>query len=171
MMAKKIANTSKRAIINRIDRIEDMRERIVASQMLTKISNVENKLLDLRNEMTAIEVARLSKVLDSYYKALAKVLPDLKSIELVKRSEDILTLQSMDPESVNRIRSAISESLLGRKVSERLQTEEVSECLQGGVGALEVGGVVQQQRMPPSASYSDSNDKLIIDAEVYDGDD
>jgi hypothetical protein len=140
LTVKALQSATKRSLVNRIDRVEDMRERITASNLLTAIDRVEAKLLDLSTEMSAVEVARLSKVLDSQYKRLMKVLPDLKSIELVKRSEDILTLQSMDSEAVNRIRSAISESLLGRKVSECLQSDEVSECLQGGVGGMEVGG-------------------------------
>ena len=163
---QKVVRQSQYQMLARIDRIADMRERITASNLLGAIDKVENKLLDLANEMTAIEVARLSKVLDSQYKRLAKVLPDLKSIELVKRSEDIITIDSMNADAVARLRSVISDTLLGKASGGKAQ--EVSECLLEGGGTIGGGQGGAVQCTTPTPSYSDSNSKFSIDSVVID---
>ena len=58
-----------------------MRERIKGQQHLNHIVKNIKKLENLKEELNATEVNRLKVATDNHFKILAKILPDVKTIE------------------------------------------------------------------------------------------
>lgn len=120
---------SDRAQVLKIARAEDMRERLQASGLLNQITGIQGKLLDDTRELSAIDVARLAKASDNCFKLLNKILPDLKSCEVIRRSEDIITIDQLSHDKVDSIRQSILQSL---GVSESLHREPIVIEQEGG---------------------------------------
>ena len=106
-----IARQSQRAMINRIYRQEDLRERISQSNVITMIENIERDLLDDSIEMDAITVARKGKALDSCHKKLAKILPDLKSVEVSRTQSGSFDLATIPEDLRQQLRQSVLDAI------------------------------------------------------------
>jgi hypothetical protein len=111
MTHKALSDTKVRGAFNRAIRQEDLRERIAQSNVLTMIERIENVLLDETVELDAIQVARKGKALDSCHKRLAKILPDLKSVEISRNAGGSFDLSNIPDDLRQSLRQSVLDAI------------------------------------------------------------
>lgn len=82
-----------RADANRKIRREVLREELAARGLLQHVIENTEKLLDLKVELSAIEVARIGKGIDNQLALIKKFLPDVKQVELTGEDGDPIEMR------------------------------------------------------------------------------
>lgn len=127
-----LSQVNKRAAYNRAAREEDIRERLQSMGLLNQITGIQSKLMDLSVEMDAITVTRLAKASDNCFKLLNKIIGDRKSVDVIRRTEDIITIDQLSSHTVEQMRGSILQSL---GVSEKHSGLDIAEAeIVGGAG-------------------------------------
>jgi len=106
------AQVRARRDVLRAVREDDVRQRISGSNIITRLDKIQQDLLAVHTvELDAVQVQRLGKAAEISLRLLAKILPDLKSIEVTKRTEDVLTIDQVGSAERDQINAAISRAL------------------------------------------------------------
>ena len=93
-------------------RAEDLRERISGGNLITRLEKIQGDLLAVHTvELDAVQVQRLGKAAEISLRLLGKILPDLKSVEVTKRTEDVITIEQVGEDQRAAINAAISQAL------------------------------------------------------------
>lgn len=101
-----------RANILRATREEDIRQRISGSNILTRLEKIQADLVSIHSvELDAVQVQRLGKAAEISLRLLGKILPDLKSVEVTKRTEEVITIDQVSEAERHSINAAISRAL------------------------------------------------------------
>ena len=94
------------------NRQEDLRERIRGAELLNRLERIQLQLSDVHGvELDAVQVQRLGRSADIALRILGKCLPDLKSVEVVKRTEEVITIDQVSSAERDQINDAISRAL------------------------------------------------------------
>ena len=93
-------------------RAEDLRERISGGNLITRLEKIQGDLLAVHTvELDAVQVQRLGKAAEISLRLLGKILPDLKSVEVTKRTEEVITIDQVSHDQRAAINAAISQAL------------------------------------------------------------
>ena len=118
----------KRRAINLALRQEAMRQKLADCGLLGRIERIQQELLRLDDELTPTQVARLAKASDNCFRLLNKILPDLKSHEVVRRTEEVLTIEQVASDQRDAINQALDKALgLVKAGGTPLSSESVSD--------------------------------------------
>lgn len=140
---KVAAQITARANILRATREEDIRGRISGGNLITRLEKIQSDLVSIHSvELDAVQVQRLGKAAEISLRLLGKILPDLKSVEVTKRTEEVITIDQVSHAEREKINDAISRAL--------------GIADDGGVPLRE--DIRSQNYMTPSPRYENSGD-------------
>ena len=109
-------------------RQEAMRQQLSDAGLLGRIERIQQELIRLDEELTPTQVARLAKASDNCFRLLNKILPDLKSHEIVRRTEEVLTIEQVASDQRDAINQALDKALgLVKAGGTPLKPESVSD--------------------------------------------
>jgi hypothetical protein len=101
-----------RSNVIRAVREEDIRQRISGGNLITRLEKIQSDLVSIHSvELDAIQVQRLGKAAEISLRLLGKILPDLKSVEVTKRTEEVITIDQVSESERHSINAAISRAL------------------------------------------------------------